>query len=468
MMSKLVLLASFGVFWWLIKKDIGFRKGVSSAIWIPTLWVGMLASRPLSTWVGFGGGGDTVEGTLEGSPVDRLFYFILIGLALVTVSRRRLDWGAVMRRNWPICLFYGYLLITVVWSDSPVASFKRWFKEVGNIFVLLVVLTEEDPQEAFRAVFVRCACVLIPLSVVFIRYFPDLGRVYNIHSGEMEAVGVTFQKNSLGAMVLVCGLVLIWEWFERSRPGAMRWGRVQKYLPAVLLGMGVYLVRLCDSKTSIACLGIAGCLMAATRLPLLRRRISALGTWTLVAVLALFALDSAFGIREEIVRSMGRDMTFTGRTEVWQQLLSLDTNPIFGTGFCSFWSDQDYMAKLPIEIVGGRSAHNGYLENYIDGGVISLFFLGTMLLVTFLRINRQLSSGSNYAVMRFAVLAVVLIANVSESHFGKMSPLGFLFLLAAVDPLRAEAARAADEVFPGRAQPSEELPASAATVPAVL
>ena len=105
-------------------------------------------------------------------------------------------------------------MVSVLWAHSPLASFKRWFKEFGNIVVLLVILTEEDPQQAIRAVFVRCGFVLIPLSLVFVRWFPDLGRHYNIHSGEMEAVGVTCQKNSLGVMILACSLLIFWDWIE--------------------------------------------------------------------------------------------------------------------------------------------------------------------------------------------------------------------------------------------------------------
>lgn len=384
--------------------------------------------------MGFGGGQDS----LEGSPVDRLFFFGFIALALITLFKRNVNWQLLIRKNWSIFLFYGYLLISVAWADSPFVSFKRWFKEFGNIFVALVILTEEDPRQAFRAVFVRCAYVLIPLSIVFIRYFSDLGRVYNMHSGEIEPVGVAMQKNSLGAMVLVCGLILIWDWFERSRPGAARLGRVERYLPAILLAIGVYLVHLCDSKTSMACLTLGGCILAATRLPLLRKRIGALGGLALAMVLAFFVLDALFGIKDEIVRIMGRDMTFTGRTDVWHALLALNTDPIFGTGFCNFWSDPNYQSRLSDVIAGGRSAHDGYLEVYLDGGMAGIFFLVIMLITVGLKINRQLAVSGDYAVVRFAVFVVMIIGNISESHFGRMSPLGFLFLLAAVDPLREE------------------------------
>ena len=240
-MSQLILLSFVMFAAWLIRRDTARREGVSGAVWIPTLWVGIIASRPISTWLGLGGGGADYEYSLEGSPADRLFFFVMIVAALIVLLRRRVAWGFIFRKNWPIFLFYTYFLVSVVWSDSPLPSFKRWFKDFGNIFVALVILTEANPGQAFRAVFVRCAYVLLPLSVIFIRYFPDLGRVY-LRSGAMEVTGVTFQKNSLGALVLVCGIVLIWDWLERSRPDSVRQNRFDRYLVIAIAAIGAWLL----------------------------------------------------------------------------------------------------------------------------------------------------------------------------------------------------------------------------------
>jgi O-antigen ligase len=259
-------------------------------------------------------------------------------------------------------------------------------------------------------------------------------------------------------MVLVCGLVLIWDWLERSRDrdDAVRQRWFDRYLPAGLLAIGVYLLYLCDSKTSIACLVVGGCILAATRLPLLRTRISALGICVVAAGIGLYVLDSVFGLKEELVQSVGRDMTLTGRTEVWHELLALKTDPIVGTGFCSFWSDEFYQSRLPEWLAEGRSAHDGFLEMYLDGGILGLFFLGLMLVVIGLRINRQLGEGGYYPVVRFAVFVVMLVANLTESHFGRMSPVGFLFLLAALDPPAAQEEHTSQEILQGGPTLTEE------------
>ena len=454
-MSNLVAISFWILAVWLIRKDTARRDGVSAATWIPTLWIGILLSRPLSMWLGFGGGDDT----LEGSPLDRLFFFTMICLALITLSKRGVNWGTVIAENWPVFLFYGYLLVSVLWADSSVVSFKRWFKDFGNIFVALIILTEENPQQALRAVFSRCAYVMLPLSVIFVRYFPDMGRRYS-RGGGLEVTGVTTQKNSLGMLVVICGLVLLWDWLEQTRNDRVHLSKIERYLPFSFLLIGLYLLYLCNSETSIVCILIGAAVMFSTRIPMLRGRIGALGAIILAGFASFFVLDWLFGVKEAVIGSMGRDMTFTGRTDVWRVLLALKTDPLTGAGFCSFWSDKSYLDRLPDWV--GYSAHNGYLETYIDGGFVGLFFLGVMLMALAIRTNRQLGERGNYSLLRLAAFLAILIGDFSESHFGRMSPLFFLFLVTSLEiPWRheseADAERLESIAGPAQVETSEPV-----------
>ncbi len=430
-MPRLALLVCIAFTVWLFREDIKRRRGLSSAVWIPTLWLGILASRPLSTWLGIGGALENIDQYNEGSPVDRLFYLGAILAAFRVLSKRQVRLAEVVGNNRALFLFYGYLLISVLWSAHPFSSFKRWFKDIGNIAVLLVILTEADPEEALKAVFCRCAYLLIPLSELFIKYFPDLGRVYNMHSGEMMAVGVTFQKNSLGAMILVCGLPLIWDLLSVRKGNAEPRKKIEVCAHLFVLFIGLWLLRLSDSKTSIFCLILGTSILLSIRIPLLKRNVSRLGAYAAVTVILFLLLDSIFNIRGELVGVMGRDMTFTGRTDVWQVLLNAGTDPIFGTGFCSFWSDDEYRSKLPDWVA--YSAHNGYLETYIDGGMLGVSLLLVMLAAVAWKINRFLAYGTEYGIIRFAFFVITIIYNLTESVFGRLSPNWFVFLLIATD-----------------------------------
>jgi exopolysaccharide production protein ExoQ len=411
----------------LIRRDVAARKDVSNGIWIPTCWVAILASRPLSFWLGGVGSSDS---TLEGNSVDAAGFFIMLALAGVILIRRRVSLGVLLANNTAVLLFYGYFFISVVWAEHPLSSFKRWVKDFGDVAVALVVLTEADPAEAIKAVFVRCAYVFFPLSYIFIRWFPELGRHYNIHSGELEAIGVCLQKNSLGAMILVCGLLMVFDLTDRrfeSPPGQRRRDILTRL---IILVIGLYLLNMCDSKTSMVCLTLGSALLLSSTLPFMRRNLGVLGTLVLAGCVVFIGFDSLFGVREAALAALGRDATLTGRTDVWEELLSLHTNPIIGTGFCSIW-DSHYRALLPEWVA--FSAHNGYLEVYLDGGCVGLLLLAIMLVSVYVRSIRQLAGGSRFAVFCYAVVVITIFYNVSESIYGRLSPGWFLFLFAAVN-----------------------------------
>jgi O-antigen ligase len=68
--------------------------------------------------------------------------------------------------------------------------------------------------------------------------------------------------------------------------------------------------------------------------------------------------------------TLGRDSSFTGRSEIWASLLpDVKRSPILGAGFGSFWTPT---AKISHDI---GEAHNGYLDVTLDLGFVGLFLV---------------------------------------------------------------------------------------------
>jgi hypothetical protein len=173
---------------------------VSFALWVPTFWLLLCGSKPLGRW--FGSGPTIASGAAvsEGSSLDRLALSILIALALLILFKRNIEWSRILRDNFWLILLYVYLASSILWSDFPFVSFKRWVRLFGTIPVAMVVLTERFPLKALESVLRRCAYVMIPFSLVLIKYFPDLGVYYHGWSGTKTWVGVATQKNALGVI----------------------------------------------------------------------------------------------------------------------------------------------------------------------------------------------------------------------------------------------------------------------------
>ena len=69
------------------------------------------------------------------------------------------------------------------------------------------------------------------------------------------------------------------------------------------------------------------------------------------------------------------------------------------------------------------NAHNGYLDIYLDGGILGLTVLFILLVAYGRRLMKNLSS-DRFRRLRFAVLIAVIIYNLTESMYARVSPCG--------------------------------------------
>jgi hypothetical protein len=152
--------------------------------------------------------------------------------ACVVLVRRPINWRAVFTANRWVIFYFLYLGFSVLWSDYSTVAFKRWVKDVGSALMVLVILTEANPLQALKTTFLRCAYVLVPLSVLFIKYVPELGRGYDPWSYEPVNIGVTTNKNMLGMTLFICGLSLLWALLEKweARLAGPKWKRFDRRL----------------------------------------------------------------------------------------------------------------------------------------------------------------------------------------------------------------------------------------------
>ena len=157
------------LFWW----DPGKESGVSAALWVPLIWMFIMGSRLPSQWLGVQVGSQ-VQAMEEGNPIDRTIFFGLMLAALGILMSRSFKWDTFFARNLALTAFLLFALISVVWSDFPLVALKRWFRDLGVYFAVLVVLSDPRPLDALRTVLRRLAYLLIPLSIVLDKYFPGV------------------------------------------------------------------------------------------------------------------------------------------------------------------------------------------------------------------------------------------------------------------------------------------------------
>jgi O-antigen ligase len=415
--------------------DKGEKPRVSLAIVIPAVWMILNTTHPLSFWLGMSPQGSyTTEAYVEGNPFDRNVALVLQVAALIVLCRKSAKVGAMLRKNTLILAYFSFCLVSVLWSDFPFVTFKRWIKAIGDVEMVLVILAELDPFAALSRILTRLGFFLFPLSILFIRFYPQIGR-RPTNSWTQEPIGVTQQKNELGIMCMMYGIFFLWMLLSvyrgRKRPG--RWRRMLSY--GTIIAISAYLLSQCNSTTSIVGFASsAGVLWLASRRPAR----PALLHFAVLAVLGLSVIALFFDPGGGLVQSLGKDPTLTGRKDIWKLVLGLHTNPWIGTGFETFWlgSRLEFMlnalVNLPI-----NEAHNGWVEVYLNLGWAGLCFIALLIVTGYKKIISHIRQDPEKGCLFLGFLICALFYSFSEAGFRYGTLSWFFLLLVIISPPQA-------------------------------
>ena len=97
---------------------------------------------------------------------------LLIAAICVLVQRGRRTLS-FLNANGPILIYFLFCLVSILWSDFPVVAFKRWTKAIGDVLMILIVVTDEQPVAALRRLFSRTGFILIPAFSAVYQILPE-------------------------------------------------------------------------------------------------------------------------------------------------------------------------------------------------------------------------------------------------------------------------------------------------------
>ena len=252
--------------------------------------------------------------------------------------------------------------------------------------------------------------------------------------------GVANDKNGLGYDCLLFGLGALWCFLEAVREKAGRYRNRQLMAHGTILLMVAWLFWKANSATSMI-----GFLLGATifllvawiRRPIVVHVLAV--AIPVAAVVAFVILD----LDAYAASAVGRDVSLTGRTELWAEALRVHNAPLFGVGFEAYWLGPraDYLWQKfwwrP------NQAHNGYLETYLTLGWMGLVMLALMLASGYRHIVQILRRDPDVASFLVGLFAAVLVYNLTEAAFKGIHPLWIAALLAVTTvptlPLRESA-----------------------------
>ena len=448
----LVLL--LGLFWF----DPAKEPKVSAALWVPLTFLFFMASRQPTQWLS----GQVIavdqaamnNALEEGDPLNRTVSLVLFFLGIGILVSRSFQWGNFFRRNWVLTAYLLFALVSVLWSDFPFPAFRKWFRDLGNYVMVLVVISESFPMEALSTLLRRIGYLLIPLSVMLIKYFPDLAKQYDNWTGDSSYCGATTSKNMLGILCLVCGIYFFWDTVVRWPHRKDKNQRRVIFVNAVLTCLTWWLLITCNSATSMTCLTIACLVILAAHTKVIQRHSKMFSVSIPVILLTYNLLFFGLGMGNAFAGAVGRT-SLSGRPEIWQLVLSQQTNPLLGTGYESFWLGPR-LESIWSKGWAINEAHNGYLEVYLNLGYVGLFLLLLFMAAVYRNIYKTLKISSSTASFTLAIWTAFAFHNTTEADF-RTGLMWLVFVLAALTVSGVGREKVSEEAVLHRAQAPEQF-----------
>ncbi|MGC8550179.1 MAG: O-antigen ligase family protein [Acidobacteriaceae bacterium] len=337
-------------------------------------------------------------------------------------------------------LLVGWVLCSTLWSVDPLLTARR-APEFALAAMFGLYLTVRYPAERQLRIF-WWAMVLLAIGTVMVAYLmPSYGLDLSAgHHADWK--GVFTQKNACGRVMVLATAVLLagrrWGWKEWAS-GALfvlvlvksgsrgAWG-----LEAVLLGgAGMFLV-------SVRCAG--------------RIRGAVLGLMALVAATA-GVLVMVF--RDALIAAMGRNTTLSGRAEIWHAVWPfVMQRPWLGWGYEAFWrgwTGPSFQVSAAVHFLVFH-AHNGYLDVWLQTGLVGLVLFVAAYGQACLRVWRRVERGQMAELLwPLCLLLIVGLYGLDENTVLVPNGIFWMLFVMATVSLRGAWVRASMPAMPGEA-----------------
>jgi O-antigen ligase len=368
----------------------------------------------------------------SGSAASRLTWLALLGVGAVLAIWQLPRARAIIRNANPfLWLFFGLALASALWSDDSGVTLRRMLRFAAIIGVgLSLTLVKWQPRRLQDTLKPMMAAFLVG-SVIFCLTSPQLA-IEQLQLVELAGAwkGLATQKNGLGSLAGL-GAVL---WMHAM---LTRQGNFGTNIGCFLVA-GLCLVMSRSSTSLFATIfAILGMMLMLNRAAGVRRAMPYL-VGLLTAVLLLYSVavmnvvPGLDFVLKPITLATGKDLTFSGRTAIWDILRAhMAYRPWFGGGYGAYWlgvipGTASYEMLLKLEFYP-TEGHNGYLDVLNDlgwaGGAVLIGYLVVHLrqCLTLLRLQR--TQGALYLALFFQQL----VANLSESRWFNVFSVEFAF-----------------------------------------
>ncbi|KAK0331452.1 hypothetical protein LTR94_028866, partial [Friedmanniomyces endolithicus] len=199
---------------------------------------------------------DPLTGGAEASPVNRMIWLGLFGLATPILWFRRMDLPAMAIRLLPLIALFGWFALTTRWALDPAISTRRLVLYTVNMVICIAIAVGLRDSRRLHLGMASACAVLVLIDIVSWAAAPSVSMT------DLGLAAIHSHKNTLGAVMLLAGFVCgTYAWSRETWRGQAFWWSVT-FLSLVLLvaslsktSMGLFAALACATPVIVAVMG---------------------------------------------------------------------------------------------------------------------------------------------------------------------------------------------------------------------
>ncbi|HYX19032.1 MAG TPA: O-antigen ligase [Nostoc sp.] len=342
-------------------------------------------------------GGDKLDTIFNIVSYLILFYFLLLYWKgfLYVATRSPLQF-----------LLLAIVIFSLLWSEDLSSSLTYMRGLIRIYFLGIYLAMRYSLREQLRLIAWALGTAAL-LSMLFSAFLPD----YSHKSPELLNMwsGIYGHKNELGYMMAWSAGVFLHLALSSYRYRWLMWA---------LCGISICLIILSRSTTSLTIL-----LTMILVLPFYKffkktnYKLQVIMITSALMILIIFSI-LLVNNAETLVGTSGKDLTFNGRSDLWELVTSkILERPWLGYGYSAFWTS-NAASKLRATYEWASNAHNGFLELLLELGFLGFltFTAGFIrfFVMAMTRIIYVAKKPEDYWPMQMLILIVII--NFSEAR----------------------------------------------------
>ena len=330
-------------------------------------------------------------------------YFVFISILVVSCFYFKncgLSFLVQVLNPWVPLLVFSFA--SCVLSDYPVESMRQYLLFVLMLLSSVVIVSAETVSYLHKKIYYSLLFILVGCCLYSI-FLPSYGVQY--YGSATVWRGFFAHKNGFGWFSAISFIVFLFL-FDARRVG----------LSVISIFLSAIGLLLSGSKTSLV--AILFCCSMIYLLKYLRGRISIGLAFLAFLFVSLLVMGFAFFEYQDALSLLGRDVTLTGRTVIWNLFFtSMKSTPFFGAGPGSYTGLSELTLPIAMRLYDYgyvANPHNIILAAFGDVGLLGLAsFVFLLFYLSFVQFYKYRNI---YSVTCTALIVLFVVAGFTEAH----------------------------------------------------